>query len=184
MLITGCELFLFLLQSWSSLHLHINSTKTTIFSFLRLRLPILILCIPSRSHFDWKFRNSLIMSSSLMFLLYKLKGENKSKLRSWDHGDSLSCRLVNSSGNFQTKSMPDGIVVFCVFLFSAYALCYQEGKVQHWNTEEKCQASQSSCFILKQKKFPLNSKALNHSLSEYLSNSYCKLLSTEARKAI
>lgn len=182
MLITGCELFLFLLQSWSSLHLHINSTKTNIFSFLRL--PILILCILLSSHFDWKFRNSLIMSSSLMFLLYKLKGENKSKSRSWDHGDSLSCRLVNSSGNFQTKSMPDGIVVCCVFLFSAYALCYQEGKVQHWNTEEKCQASQSSCFILKQKKFPLNSKALNDSLSEYLSSSYCKLLSTEARKAI
>lgn len=47
------------------------------------------------------------MSFSLMVLLYKLREKTTNESSSWDHGDSLSCRLVNKGGNFQTKLMPD-----------------------------------------------------------------------------
>lgn len=73
-------------------------------------------------------------------------------------GDSLLCTLVNKSGNFQTKSMPDGNTVFWGVLFSAYALYHQEGKVQHWMKHGEKMPSEPVVlfFFLKQKHFPLN----------------------------
>lgn len=79
------------------------------------------------------------------------------------HVDLLTTVGISKQNQCQMVSQLSAF--FCFLLMP----CVIEKEKHNTETQEdKCPASQSSCFILKQKKFPLNFKALNYSLSEYL----------------
>lgn len=65
-----------------------------------------------------------------MFLLYK----RREKIQVYQGVENVEIHyplhLLTRAGISKQKLMPDDIVVFWGFLFSAYALNYQEGKVQ------------------------------------------------------